>query len=112
MAKKTIKERAQDYLERNEAKEVFATSDGFLFVSDAFAKVHAKGLEDKKITKFATSAEKTKAEELSELNAADSIALIKEATEVADIEVFAEDDRKTVKKAYDERIEELTKEAE
>jgi len=112
MSKKTTKERAQEYLERNEATEVHATSDGFLFVTQAFAMVHAKGLEDKKIIKYATTAEKTKADELSELNAVDSIAYIKEATEVEDIEAFASDDRKTVKKAYDERVEELTKEEE
>lgn len=108
--KKTLKQRAQDYLERNEASEVHATKDEFLFLTKADAKAHAKGLKEKKITTFKTELP-SKAEDdevnLTDLNAKDSIDFIKEATSLEEIEPFAEDTRKTVQEAYAEKVEEL-----
>jgi hypothetical protein len=108
--KKTLKQRAQDYLERSEASEVHATADEFLFLTKQDAKAHAKGLKDKKITTYKTELPaKPEADEvdLTELNAKDSIEFIKEATSLEEIEPFAKDDRKTVQEAYAEKVEEL-----
>lgn len=58
MAKKTIKQRAEAYLKRTGEKQVYASADGFLFKEKQYAKAHANGLKDSKVSTYKLGTEK------------------------------------------------------
>lgn len=54
----TIAEKAKQYLNNNkETKELFATSDGFLFLQKKDAQNHAQTLEDSSVEGFSREVE-------------------------------------------------------
>lgn len=100
-----LKELANGVLEQfPNAKEVYATSDGNVFLSENRANLHAG--KEGKVYPFKRE-EKVAAE--TTLKAADAIVKIQSATSVEDLEAFKTDERKSVKEAYDKKVQELTK---
>lgn len=90
----------------------FKTADGQAFFQESDARNHAKSLESKKVEKVERPFEAIEEKEVKEvkeyaINAKDSIALIKEATAVEDLANFADDERKSVKEAYEKKLAEL-----
>ena len=90
----------------------FKTADGQAFFQESDARNHAKSLESKKVEKVERPFEAIEDKEVKEvkeyaINAKDSIALIKEATAVTALEAFADDERKSVKEAYEKKLAEL-----
>ena len=90
----------------------FKTADGQAFFQESDAKNHAKTLENKKVEAVERPFEEIEEKSIKEvkeyaINAKDSIALIKEVTAVEDLANFADDERETVKKAYDKKLAEL-----
>ncbi len=87
----------------------FKTADGQSFFQESDARNHAKSLESKKVEKVERPFEAIEDKEVKEyaINAKDSIALIKEATAVTALEAFADDERKSVKEAYEKKLAEL-----
>ncbi len=58
MGKTTIASKVKKYFASNlSRKEVYATSDGFLFEQEQNAKAHSKTLKDKKVETYAKSVE-------------------------------------------------------
>ncbi len=90
----------------------FNTADGQAFFQESDAKNHAKTLENKKEETVERPFEEIEEKSIKEvkeyaITAKDSIALIKEATTVEDLANFADDERETVKKAYEKKLAEL-----
>lgn len=83
------------------------TSDGTLFYTKIDAKNHARSLADKKVEPVsADNREPSNKKEF--LNAKETIVLIKESN-LESLDQFAQDERKSVQEAYQNRLEELTK---
>ena len=93
-----------------ESKELYAAVDGNIFVNNNRAQLHV-GVKGKfhTIKRSEVIVEKTKTEQPQTLNAQKSISKIAEATNIEEIKVFKDDERKTVKEAYDKKVVELTK---
>ena len=90
----------------------YKTTDGQAFFQESDAKNHAKTLENKKVEPVERPFEELEGKTTKEvreyaINAKDSIALIKEATTVEALEVFADDERKSVVEAYAKKFAEL-----
>lgn len=90
----------------------FKTADGQSFFQESDARNHAKSLENKTVEKVERPFEAIEDKEVKEvkeyaINAKDSIALIKEATTVEDLANFADDERKSVKEAYEKKLAEI-----
>lgn len=111
-SKEELQNRAEKVLEQYpQAKEVYTTPDGQVFLKKDRAELHAgKG----KVYTFDRTVEV--AEQKSEsapkaLTANEAIAAIKAVTELEALEVFSADERKSVKAAYEAKIKELNPEA-
>ncbi|QAA81408.1 hypothetical protein EI546_06545 [Aequorivita sp. H23M31] len=86
-----------------DATTVFATTDGNVFLDRNRAELHAgKG----RVIAIDRTLPEPEAPEAPKMNAKDSIALIQEAT-LEDLSAFANDERKTVQEAYQNRLAEL-----
>lgn len=84
-----IKQKALDFLKSNaEIKEVFATSDGFLFTKKSDATDHAKVLDadNPKVESFTNNGKKTTDEKLENKKPKLSVAEYKELKEKATVE--------------------------
>lgn len=99
-----LKEKAETALERfSNARSVFATTDGNVFLDRNRAELHAgKG----RVIEVERSLPKIEAPAEQKITAKDAIALIADAT-LEDLSVFADDQRKSVREAYLKRLGEL-----
>ncbi|MDH1880934.1 hypothetical protein [Empedobacter sp. GD03797] len=104
---------SQDIFKKYEALQVYyKTADGQPFFQESDARNHAKTLDNKKVETVERPIEEIEGKTTKEvreyaINAKDSIALIKEATTVEALEVFADDERKSVVEAYAKKFAEL-----
>ena len=65
----TTAEKAKQYFEKNKAtKELFATSDGFLFLLKKDAQNHAQTLEDSTVEEFKSESPENSEEVIPKLN--------------------------------------------
>lgn len=89
----------------------YKTSDGTTFYKKIDAQNHAVNLKDRNIEKTSKkmSSVSKKEDDEKPMSAKEAISLIENGT-LEDIQAFAEDTRKTVKEAYENRIQELTEE--
>lgn len=101
-----LKEKATELFEQfPTATELYATTDGNIFTMQNRARLHA-GVKGRVLTIARPLNAEPAAEEAKGLNAADTIKAIAVATLEA-LEAFANDERATVKKAYEKRKKEL-----
>lgn len=105
LSESELKELAQGVFEQfPNAKEVYATSDGNIFLSENRANLHAG--KDGNVYPFKRE-EKAAVE--TQLKAVDAVAKIQAATSMEELEAFKTDERKSVKEAFDKKALELTK---
>jgi hypothetical protein len=97
-----------------DAKKVFATTDGNVFLSENRANLHAgaKGTvftfeKVEKVEKAAKAEITAKQESTKPLNATDTIAAIDACKTLEDLKAFEGDERKTVLEAYNKKSEAL-----
>lgn len=107
---------AADIFKDNPALERFhQTSDGTPFFNDGDARNHAKTLKDKTVkvvNKSDVAAAPAEDKKAKPALAADVIAAIEAAEDLAALEQYKDDTRPTVVAAFNKKTEELTKPAE
>lgn len=103
---KDLENKALAFFKENaKVDEVFCTLDGNVFTLENRAKLHAG--KDGKVYPFKREVEAVEDTETPMLNAKDTIAKIKEAITLEQLEAFVGDDRKTVAEALEAKANEL-----
>lgn len=110
-SKEELWERAEEVLAQyKNADKVFATTDGNVFLDENRAQLHAgKG----RVVTFERQvfSDSKKTEDADRMTAKETVKAIAESESIGDLEKFVNDDRKTVKEAYQKKLEEFNTEA-